>query len=271
MPELPEVETTKRGVEPYLKNQTISFITTRNKNLRIPFNSGLKNKIIKSKIKNISRRAKYITLDFANGYSVVIHLGMTGNLRVSKQTNFLKHDHIIFGLSSKNHLIFNDVRRFGLIQIYKTNKGFYLLNNNGPDPFEKKATKDYLYKKIKNSSASIKSILLNHTIISGIGNIYASEILFKTKISPLKEGKDITANQCNEILKASRLILKKAIKAGGTTLNDYFNAEAKPGYFKIQLNVYDRGGQRCKSCKSKIIRIVQSNRSTFFCNKCQKT
>lgn len=270
MPELPEVETTKRGVKPYLENQTFKSIKVRNKNLRIPFNTKLKNKILDSKIKQVSRRAKYIIIDFTNGFSVVIHLGMTGNLRVSKQSRFLKHDHIIFSLSSANNLIFNDVRRFGLVYIYRTKGGFYLLDNNGPDPFEQEATKTYLFNKISKSNASIKSILLNHTIISGIGNIYASEILFKTNISPFKEGKDVSEYECNEILKASRVILNKAIKAGGTTLNDYFNADAKPGYFKIQLNVYDRAGQPCKACNSELVRVVQSNRSTYFCKSCQK-
>ena len=122
MPELPEVETTKRGVEPYVKNETIKKILVRNNKLRIPFNKNLAKKIINVDIKEIKRRAKYIIFEFVNGYSVVIHLGMTGNLRVSKKIKYLKHDHIVFYLSSGNVLIYNDVRRFGLIQIYKTNQ-----------------------------------------------------------------------------------------------------------------------------------------------------
>ena len=269
MPELPEVETTKRGIEPYLHNQSITKILVRQKSLRIPFNDNLKKHITHVKIKNIKRRAKYIVIDFANEYSMVIHLGMTGNLRASRQKKFLKHDHIIFYLESGNSLIFNDVRRFGLVQIYKTKDSFYLLDNNGPDPFEKKADVDYFYNRIKNSSASIKSILLNHKIISGIGNIYASEILFSTNISPLRMGRDISHTDCKEILEQSKIILNKAIKAGGTTLNDYFNAESKPGYFKIQLNVYGKEGEKCPSCESKISKITQSNRSTYFCKESQ--
>ena len=269
MPELPEVETTKRGIEPYLHNQSITKILVRQKSLRIPFNDNLKKHITHVKIKNIKRRAKYIVIDFANEYSMVIHLGMTGNLRASRQKNFLKHDHIIFYLESGNSLIFNDVRRFGLVQIYKTKDSFYLLDNNGPDPFEKKADVDYFYNRIKNSSASIKSILLNHKIISGIGNIYASEILFSTNISPLRMGRDISHTDCKKILQQSKIILNKAIKAGGTTLNDYFNAESKPGYFKIQLNVYGKEGEKCPSCESKISKITQSNRSTYFCKESQ--
>ena len=235
MPELPEVETTKRGIEPYLRNQTIEKIKVRNNKLRIPFNQSLAKNIINTDIKEIKRRAKYIIFEFSNSYSIVIHLGMTGNLRVSKQIKYLKHDHIIFYLSSGNVLIYNDVRRFGLIQVYRTNESFFLLDNNGPDPFEKEANADYLFNKIKNSTASIKSILLNHKVISGIGNIYASEILFATNISPTRKGKEVSYDECKKILKESKKILSKAIKAGGTTLNDYFNAESKPGYFKIQL------------------------------------
>ena len=269
MPELPEVETTKRGIEPYLKNQSIIKILVRQKSLRIPFNDNLKKHITKVKIKNIKRRAKYIVINFVNEYSMVIHLGMTGNLRASQQKKFLKHDHIIFHLESGNSLIFNDVRRFGLIQIYKTSDSFYLLDNNGPDPFENKADADYFYERIKNSSASIKSILLNHKIISGIGNIYASEILFSTNISPMRMGKDVSHEECKKILEQSKIILNKAIKAGGTTLNDYFNAESKPGYFKIQLNVYGKDGEKCSSCESKITKITQNNISTYFCQETQ--
>ena len=269
MPELPEVETTKRGIEPYLKEQFIQKILIRNNKLRIPLNKNLTKEIINTDIKEIKRRAKYIIVDFINGYSVVIHLGMTGNLRVSKKIKYLKHDHIIFNLSSGNVLIYNDVRRFGLIQIYKTKESFFLLDNNGPDPFEKEANVDYFYDRIKNSNASIKSILLNNKIISGIGNIYASEILFATSISPTRLGKNISYDECKNILKESRKILKMAIKSGGTTLNDYFNAESKPGYFKIQLKVYGRDGEKCQNCKSNISKIIQNNRSTYFCKESQ--
>ena len=128
---------------------------------------------------------------------------------------------------------------------------------------------NYLFSKIKNSTASIKSILLNHKVISGIGNIYASEILFATNISPTRIGKEVSFDECKKILKESKKILSKAIKAGGTTLNDYFNAESKPGYFKIQLKVYGRDGEKCKCCETNISKITQNNRSTYFCKESQ--
>ncbi len=269
MPELPEVETTKRGIEPYIYERKIDSIYLSKYDLRIKFNKNQKNNILNTEIEGVRRRAKYILIDFKNKYSLLIHLGMTGNLRVADTLNLDKHDHIAFSLNSNKHLIFNDVRRFGLILIIKTEQKHRLLENNGPDPFEKSADSKYFQEKIENSKSTIKSILLNNKIISGIGNIYACEILFASKISPLKIGSSINQGLSKIILKNSKKILKKAIDAGGTTLNDYFNADAKPGYFKIQLNVYDREGKACKKCGQKIKRIIQNSRSTFFCSKCQ--
>ena len=269
MPELPEVETTKRGIEPHIIKNKINSVYIGKHNLRIKFNKEQKNNILNTKIESVRRKAKYILVDFSNKHSLLIHLGMTGNLRVTDTLNLGKHDHMAFSLNSKKHLIFNDVRRFGLILIIREGEKIKLLENNGPDPFEKDANHEYLYKKIEKSKSTIKSILLNNKIISGIGNIYACEILFASKISPLKIGSSITQDECKTILKNSKKILKKAIKAGGTTLNDYLNADAKPGYFKMQLNVYDRESKDCKKCVQKIKRVVQNARSTFFCSKCQ--
>ena len=144
-----------------------------------------------------------------------------------------------------------------------------MLDNNADDPFSKNMTPKLLLSKIKNKNTTIKAILLNNKIISGIGNIYACEVLFRSGISPFTLGKDIDFEQCKEILKNAKKILNSAIKSGGTTLKDYFNAEAKPGYFKIKLKVYDREGQKCAACKSLIARSVQNNRSTFHCLNCQ--
>ncbi len=269
MPELPEVETTKRGIEPYIVKKSIDSIYIGKNDLRIKFNKNQKNNILDTKILGVRRRAKYILVDFKNKYSLLIHLGMTGNLRVADNLSLDKHDHMAFSLNSKKHLIYNDVRRFGLILIIKEGEKIELLENNGPDPFEEAANYKYFLGKIENSKSTIKSILLNNKIISGIGNIYACEILFASKISPSKIGSSFTEDECKIILKNSKKILNKAINAGGTTLNDYLNAEAKPGYFKIHLNVYDREGEDCKNCGEKIKRIVQNGRSTFFCSKCQ--
>ena len=271
MPELPEVETTKRGIEPFLEEKSFVNCITNNPSLRIPFDSNSFLLIKNKRIKNITRIAKYISIEFSNNSRLIIHLGMTGTLRVSDKVISLKHDHIIFGINDGKFLIYNDPRRFGLIKILNKDEEFFLIDNNGPDPFEKHVDAEFLFQKIKNRKTNVKAILLNNKIISGIGNIYASEILFDSKISPKKLANRLTVNQCQRIIKSSKRVLNKAIKAGGTTLKDYFNAESRPGYFKNKLFVYGRDGESCKLCKSKIKHIVQNNRSTYFCTTCQRS
>ena len=268
MPELPEVETTKRGVEPFLKNKIIKRIEVRNSSLRVPVNKTKLKKIINKKIIEVGRKGKYIFLQLNDESKIIIHLGMSGTLRVHNKFQKLKHDHVILKLETGQSLIFNDTRRFGLFHLVLKNEEFSMFENNGPDPLSQKDGK-YFYNKIKNSRSTLKALLLNNKIISGIGNIYASEILFLSRLSPKKSGNKVTKIQCDEIIKFSKIVLNRAIKFGGTTLNDYHNAENKPGYFKIKLFVYDREGQDCKECKSKIFQIRQNNRSTYFCKNCQ--
>ena len=162
-------------------------------------------------------------------------------------------------------------KKFGFVDIVKTNSLYNkkYISNLGIDALSPKLKPDNIYSKISKSHVPIKQILLNQKIIAGIGNIYASEILFATNISPTRLGKDVSYDECKKILQESKKILSKAIKAGGTTLNDYFNAESKPGYFKIQLKVYGRDGQKCSKCESNILKITQSNRSTYFCKESQ--
>ena len=157
-----------------------------------------------------------------------------------------------------------DPRRFGLIKILNRGDEFNLIDNNGPDPFEKHVDAEFLFQKIKNRKTNVKAILLNNKIISGIGNIYASEILFDSKISPKKLANRLTVNQCQKIIKSSKKVLNKAIKAGGTTLKDYFNAESRPGYFKNKLNVYGRDGESCKVCKSKLNTLFKIIEALIF-------
>ncbi len=269
MPELPEVETTRRGIEPYLIGRKFIDCNTRNTNLRIIFNKNLLNNIYGSEIIKVMRVAKYLKVILNNNYSLVFHLGMTGFLRIAKHFTIQKHDHLIFKTDDNTNLIFNDSRRFGLCKIIKPNKKFKLLENNGPDPFQEIATGDYLYKIIKDRTANIKAVLLNNKIISGIGNIYACEILWDTRINPRRKAKRLSKKQCTKIINSAKEILTRAINSGGTTLKDYFNADLQSGYFKIELKAYDREGEGCKRCSGKIKRIVQANRSTFFCSKCQ--
>ena len=271
MPELPEVETTKRGVEPYLLNNRITKCWHSGLSLRVPFDSSKFNLIKNNLITGIDRIAKYIVLNFKNKNRLVIHLGMTGNLRVSKFLKKAKHDHIVMNLENGNYLIYNDPRRFGLVSILADEEQFAMLDNNADDPFSPKMTPKLLLSKIKDKNSTIKAILLNNKIISGIGNIYASEVLFQSHISPFRLGKDMSLADCKLVIDNSKTVLKRAIKSGGTTLKDYYNAEAKPGYFKIKLKVYDRENQKCKVCDELVSRVSQNNRSTFYCPNCQKS
>ena len=271
MPELPEVETTKRGIEPYLLNNKFIDCWYSGLSLRFPFQTKKFQLIQNQKIEKIDRIAKYIVMQFANKNRLVIHLGMTGNLRIAEEISHLKHDHIVLALDNSTHLIYNDSRRFGLVTILTEGESFNMLDNNAEDPFGPEMTPNHFYKIIKNRTSTIKSILLNNKIISGIGNIYASEVLFQSHISPFRLGKDMNLADCKLVIDNSKKVLKRAIKSGGTTLKDYYNAEAKPGYFKIKLKVYDRENQKCKVCDELVLRVSQNNRSTFYCPNCQKS
>ena len=208
MPELPEVETTKRGVEPYVKNETIKKILVRNNKLRIPFNKNLAKKIINVDIKEIKRRAKYIIFEFVNGYSVVIHLGMTGNLRVSKKIKYLKHDHIVFYLSSGNVLIYNDVRRFGAIDLSRTDRieNHKWLSKLGPEPLSNHFSSPILKDKIEQKKRFIKTAILDQNIVAGIGNIYACEALWEAKISPYKMCNNMNEQNFDDLVNALKIV-----------------------------------------------------------------
>ena len=268
MPELPEVETVRRGLRIKIVGKKISLYQQFRKDLRWLIPPNIKEIIEGAIILSIDRKGKFLLINLNVNYTLIIHLGMSGTLRVHNKFQKLKHDHVILKLETGQSLIFNDTRRFGLFHLALKNEEFSMFENNGPDPLSQKDG-NYFYNKIKNSKSTLKALLLNNKIISGIGNIYASEILFLSRLSPKKRGNKVTKIQCDEIIKFSKIVLNRAIKFGGTTLNDYHNAENKPGYFKIKLFVYDREGEECKECKSKIFQIRQNNRSTYFCKNCQ--
>ena len=221
------------------------------------------------KIVSIYRRAKYIIFNCEERF-LVLHLGMTGTLRIipTKSNEYKKHDHVEL-IFKKNKLIFNDPRRFGSIHITNNINEHFLIKNLGVEPLDEVFNEDYLYTKIKKSNASIKSLIMNQKIVVGIGNIYANEVLFLSRINPRKKGKYITRKNASEITKHSKSILRKAINAGGTTLQDFFSPSGNKGYFKVDLNVYDREGEKCFDCSNLIKRIEQNQRSTFLCRNCQ--
>ena len=269
MPELPEVETTVKSLN-ILKNKKVINVDIHIKKLRylVP-NLDLK-KIINYKITNLRRIAKYIIIDFDNVKSVIIHLGMSGRLKIVKPNIALnKHDHLVFKFNNLK-LIFNDPRRFGFVDIVNLEKinNISYIKRLGIDALDNKLTEDYLYNKFKNSQVLVKQLLLNQYIVAGIGNIYACEILYDAKISPLRKGSSLKRSHIGTILKSSRKILRKAIKYGGSSINDYISPDGTLGNFQKNFKVYGRAGYKIKG--NEIKKVVLHGRSTFFCPDIQK-
>ena len=286
MPELPEVEVIKQSLDKKIKFQQFNKVLVRNRNLRfkVPknFEFFLKNK----KINKISRKSKYLIFHLNNNTFFIIHLGMSGTIHLVSKKNYnntntsfygssnlpIKHNHILIFLK-KNQFIYNDPRRFGFIKILK-NK-IDLLNffkNVGPEPLENKFDISYLNNYLKGKKKNIKSFLLDQKFVSGIGNIYSNEILFYCKINPFKQAKKLNKKDIEKIKYFSKFILNKAIKKGGSSIRDFKNVKGKTGNYQKEFKVYNRESSNCldKSCSGKIIKKNISNRSTFFCNSCQK-
>lgn len=271
MPELPEVETTRRGIAPHIENNTIIKVIVRNRNMRWPIPNGLNNKLKNQKIISVTRRAKYLLLKTKLG-SLIIHLGMSGSLRILPSNAAVeKHDH--FELQFKNGLCLRlrDPRRFGCVLWEKGDPQQHkLLINLGPEPLEKTFNADLLFEKSRKRKTSIKQFIMDAKIVVGVGNIYASEALFLAGIKPTRFAGKITQQNAKDLTAAIKEILKQAIKQGGTTLKDFRSSDGKPGYFQQKLKVYDRKNEPCLNCKKPIKKITLGQRSTFYCSHCQK-
>ena len=269
MPELPEVETTIRGLY-LIQKQKIINLKIHTKQLRFNIPNDIIKILKNSKISNIRRIAKYIILDLDNSHSLVIHLGMSGRLKLTEKIVKNKHDHVIFIFGNKKILKYNDPRKFGFIDIVETDK----LNQKkyivklGVDALSKKLNYNYLSKKISKSEVPIKQILLNQKIIAGIGNIYASEILFNAKISPLTKGKDLKIRNISKLILSIRKILSKAISYGGSSIRDYRSTDGTIGNFQSNFKVYGKDGKNIGD--DKVVKIVQYGRSTFYSPGIQK-
>ncbi len=269
MPELPEVETTIKGLSVIL-NQKISNVKIHTSKLRFKIPNNIINILRNSKISNLRRIAKFIIIDLDNDYSLVIHLGMSGRLKtVAIRYKRIKHDHFLMFFNSRNILIYHDPRKFGFIDIVKTKKlpkQKYILSL-GVDALSQDLTAQMIFEKISKSEVPIKQILLNQKLIAGIGNIYASEILFDSKISPLTLGKNLEISLIMKLIKSIRKILKKAIKYGGSSIRDYRSTDGTLGNFQSNFKVYNKEGKKIGDDKVK--KIIQYGRSTFYCPKLQ--
>lgn len=273
MPELPEVETVRRGLETALKHATIRKVTLRRKDLRIPFPNNMKGALEGRNIQSVRRRAKYLLLDFDSDDVLIVHLGMTGRFSVEKgrPKSFAAHDHVVMDMADGRCAIFNDARRFGLMtlcgkQALATHPLFAHL---GPEPLDKAFNATYLKQALTGKKAPVKTVLMDQSVVVGVGNIYASEALFLAGIDPRKPaGK--AASRAEELVSVIRRVLQAALESGGSSLRDFVHVSGDSGYFQHHFNVYGRKAEACFCCKKPIKTLRQAGRSTFYCPQCQK-
>ena len=289
MPELPEVEVVKRSLESKILNSIIKKVQINDHKLRYKVKREIVKKLTGKKIKKIKRRSKFLIFEINKTYLMLVHLGMTGKFFLEDRnkkkfkTSFYylldyqkdqKHNRVIFFLSKNRKLIYNDVRKFGFIKLYKFSDYIRIshLKNLGPEPLEKKWNFKYFKNYVVNKKRNIKNILMDQRFVSGLGNIYVNEILFLSGVRPCSEVKELKDFKIKKIIKNSKMILKKSIKLGGSTIKDFSSENGKKGVFQEHLKIYGRKGKKCSNvdCNTNIVRIVISNRATFFCKKCQK-
>ena len=283
MPELPEVETIMRGISPFLEGATIQKIKLNRADLRWPFPKNFESRIKEAKVLNLKRRSKYILVGLSTGETLLIHLGMSGKILVSESKigNYFYesskrsyHDHVIFELNDGTKITYNDPRRFGAMDLAKTDdlNNHKFLDKLGPEPLGNNFNSDYLKIKLSKKESPIKNVLLNQSVVAGLGNIYVSEALFMSGISPKKRASKISKIKCEELVRNIRAVLMSAIEAGGSSLKDFTDIQGNSGYFQFDFYVYGRENECCKikNCGRKIKRISQSGRSSFYCPSCQR-
>ena len=288
MPELPEVEVVRRSLNTFICGLKIKKVDIFNNKLRYIINPNLKKVLKKQKIISVKRRAKFLLIDIQNNNTLLIHLGMTGkifiinkNKKITLKTSFYynsdfikKHNHLKIKFNNNIELIYNDVRKFGFIKLLKTDKTKNCINllNLGPEPLSDEFNFSYMKSRVKKCKKNIKNFLMDQKYISGIGNIYANEILFKSTINPRKPVHKLNNHGINEILINTKKILEDSIRQGGSTIRDFKSTSGQKGIFQQSFMVYDRNNKDCmkRKCKGKIKKIYIGNRSTFFCKNCQK-
>ena len=270
MPELPEVETTRRGIKPYIDQQIVREVIVRQPKLRWPVPPEIE-QMEGQLVESVKRRGKYILLETKTG-TALIHLGMSGSLRVVESGEKAeKHDHIDIVLESGKAVRLRDPRRFGaFLWTVQNPLKHKLIRSLGPEPLSDDFNADYLYAASRGRNMSIKQFIMNGHIVVGVGNIYACESLFKAGISPKWAAGKVSKARYQKFVAEIKIVLANAIKQGGTTLKDFVQVEGSPGYFAQELNVYGRKGQECLVCGSNIKQITQGQRSTFYCAKCQR-
>ena len=288
MPELPEVQTVVDELKQSLKNLTLKDVIILRDKIRYPVPD--LSELIGSKVTEVKRRAKYIIISFNPSLTlpsgegitteaplpeggvggglmqtIVIHLGMSGKVMIGQPQERLKHDHVVFEFDNGEEMVFNDARRFGFI-IYKDSKFF---DHLGPEPLEDEFDAEYLYNKLKTKTQPIKTAIMDQKLVVGVGNIYASEALFRSAIRPARKCDKVTKKECAKLVSNIKAVLNEAIASGGSTLRDYVRSSGDLGYFQHSHNVYGRAGEECNICAAEVKMLRQAGRSSFYCSKCQ--
>lgn len=271
VPELPEVETTRRGIAPYVEGRRVKDVLVRDSRLRWPVSAALAGELRGQTIDAIERRAKYLLLRTRAG-TLLAHLGMSGSLRIVDASEPVrKHDHVDIVLQDGKVLRFHDPRRFGCMLWVKDDVHAHpLLADLGPEPLTKDLSGEYLFARSRKRSVPVKSFIMDQRIVVGVGNIYANEALFTAGISPRRKSGSVTRAQFEALVAEIKAVLRRAIKSGGTTLRDFVGGDGKPGYFIQELQVYGRGGEACRRCRSKLREFRQGQRTTVYCPRCQR-
>ena len=272
MPELPEVETIRRGIEPHVVGRRIGRVVVRDRRLRWPVQADLAERLAGRRIEQAARRAKYLVLHLDNGDRLLIHLGMSGRIWVlDPGVPLIKHDHVDIELDSGQLLRFHDPRRFGAVLLWSADEPHHeLLRDLGPEPFDAAFHGDYLFERSRGRSAAVKNFVMDGNVVVGAGNIYAAESLFRAGIRPGRAAGRVSRAEYADLAARIREVLAEAIVQGGTTLRDFAGANGESGYFQQDLYVYGREGEACRRCGSAIRRKVIGQRSSFFCARCQR-
>ena len=281
MPELPEVETVRRGLAPVMQGAVIVLAQVNRPDLRWPFPPAMADRLTGQTVTALRRRSKYILVDLSSGETLIIHLGMSGRMLISGQMlgQFYenhpapaKHDHVVLDMANGARITFNDARRFGAMDLTPTadTEKHWLIKDIGPEPLGNAFSETTLKARLKGRATPIKTALLDQKNVAGLGNIYVCEVLHRAGLNPMTLSGKLTGPQVAGLVPIIREVLAEAIEAGGSSLRDYRQADGELGYFQHRFRVYDHEGDPCPTCATPIARIVQSGRSTFYCPQCQK-
>ncbi len=282
MPELPEVETVRAGLSPHMEGARFERVTLGRPDLRFPFAENFAGRLEGATLTRLSRRAKFLMAELSSGETLIMHLGMSGRFTIDEggaaltpgefthpQATNPKHDHVIFDMSRGARVVFNDPRRFGFMELFAKGEAIERLAHLGPEPLSNEFNGPALRAAFKGKKSKVKSALLDQRNVSGLGNIYVCEALYRAGISPTRAAGRLSVAESETLAGHIKVILREAIASGGSTLRDFAGASGELGYFQHSFDVYGREGEPCNNCAAPITRLVQSARSTFYCKTCQ--